>query len=280
MIFLVLTILSGAMISILMRFSEGKITGKFSMFAANYLTCIILAGSSTGWKTLSANLSYNDTTFVLGIINGVFYLSGLVLMQYNIKQNGVVLSSVFSRLGGLLIPLAVAIGIFNENPTITQVVGAIIAIFAIILVNYDKENLHANTKWMLLLLFLSDGCATSLAKVFQKMGNNNLKANYLFYTFTVALILCIGLIFYKKEKISWKEIVFGVAIGIPNFFGSHLLLKTLEKLPAVVVYPTRGVGGIMVVSLAGIYLFHEKLRKSQWIAIGFILISVVLLNIN
>ena len=97
---------------------------------------------------------------------------------------------------------------------------------------------------------------------------------------TVAFILCVGLIFYRKEKVGWKEILFGVLIGVPNFLGSHLLLKTLEQLPAVVVYPTRGVGGIMVVSLAGVCLFHEKLRKNQWIAIGLILIAVGLLNMN
>ena len=280
MFFLILTILCSAMISIAMRLSEGRSTGKYSVLAANYVTCMLLSGFSVGWGNIFPNIHKAEITLALGVVNGVFYLLGLVFMQCNIKQNGVVLSSVFSRLGGLLVPLAVAICLFEEVPTIAQSIGSLIAVGSIILINFDKEKAEANAKWMLLLLFASDGCAAAMAKVFGELGNHNLMSNYLFYTFTTALILCIVCVLYKKEKLSWIDAVFGILIGIPNFFASRFLLKALESIPAVIAYPTRGVGGIVVIALSGILFFRERLKMRQWIAIGTILIAVVLLNIN
>lgn len=280
MFFLILTILTSAMISIAMRYSEGRSTGKYSMLASNYITCMLLSGFSMGWGNIYPTVERADITLGLGIINGVFYLLGLVLMQSNIKNNGVVLSSVFSRLGGLMVPLAVAICLFGEMPTLAQAIGSFVAIFSIILINYDNNKGEANAKWLLLLLFLSDGCATAMAKVFGELGNSQLKSNYLFYTFTTAFLLCIVFILRNKEKPTMADAFFGVLIGVPNFFASRFLLKALENLPAVIVYPTRGVGGIVVISLAGILLFRERLKKRQWIAIGSILIAVILLNLN
>ena len=69
-------------------------------------------------------------------------------------------------------------------------------------------------------------------------------------------------------------------IGVPNYYCSRFLLKALLKMPAVVAYPTSSVGGIVLVSLAGLFLFKERLSKRQWTAIGLILIALVLLNIK
>ena len=280
MFFLILAIFTSSMISIAMRYSEGRSKGKYSMLASNYVTCMILSGFSMGWGNLYPNENRANITLMLGIINGVFYLLGLVLMQSNINRNGVVLSSVFSRLGGLLVPLAVAICFFKEVPTTAQVIGSLLAVFSIILINYEKEGTEANAKWLLILLFCSDGCATAMAKVFGELGNNNLMSNYLFYTFATALTLCTVFIFCKNEKPSMIDAVFGILIGVPNFFASRFLLKALETVPAVIAYPTRGVGGIVVIAFAGVLLFDERLKKRQWVAIGSILVAVILLNLN
>ena len=73
--------------------------------------------------------------------------------------------------------------------------------------------------------------------------------------------------------------MYGVMIGVPNFFAAKFLLKSLQTLPAVITYPTFSVSTIIVVSLAGVCFFKEKLGKRQWGAIVGILVALVLLNI-
>ena len=80
------------------------------------------------------------------------------------------------------------------------------------------------------------------------------------------------------ERAGKWEWAFGFLIGIPNFFSSKFLLRALTDVPAVVVYPVYSVATILVVTLAGVVLFRERLEKKQWLGLGIILAALVLLN--
>ena len=102
---------------------------------------------------------------------------------------------------------------------------------------------------------------------------------FLFYTFAVALVLCTALVVYKKERPGVRELLFGTAIGIPNFFSAKFLLASLNSLPAVVVYPSFSVATMLIVTLTGVVAFRERLSKLQWAALSAIIVALVLLNI-
>ena len=67
-------------------------------------------------------------------------------------------------------------------------------------------------------------------------------------------------------------------LGIPNYYSARFLLKALGSIPAVVAYPTCSVATIAVVSLAGIFLFRERITKKQVFAMCIIVVALVLLN--
>ena len=91
-------------------------------------------------------------------------------------------------------------------------------------------------------------------------------------------VFCVLLAVWKKEKPDKYAWIFGLLVGIPNFFSAKFLLMSLRHLPAVIAYPTFSVGTILAVTLAGICFFKERLRKLQWIALTIILAALVLLN--
>ena len=278
MFFLILSIIGNVLISVMMRLGETHAKYKTGILMANYITCSVLSASAAFMSGLSPDGGLGFT-LGLGIVTGILYLLGLVFIQMNISKNGVVLTSAFSQIGGLLIPLAAGIILFKEMPTVLKLVGSAIAIAAIIIINYDKNNTNAGSKALLIALFAIEGTATFSAKIFNVYGNPVYESLFLFFTFTVAGIICLMLMLHRKERIGIKEMLFGIGVGIPNFFASRFLLIALNSVPAIIAYPTRGVGSILVVSIAGIFLFKEKLKKHQWIAIGAIMVAVILLNI-
>lgn len=279
MIYLILTILSSAMISIFMRYSEQHISAKIPMLSVNYLICMAL----TLWQSEGAALRLPEAqaglTLGLGIINGAVFLLALVLIQYTIYKSGVVLSSVFSKLGSLVVPLVVAVACFGEIPTVVQLAGAALSALAILLLNGRGTEHKTTGLFSLMLLFLTQGAASALSKVFEQTGGAQLFDHFLFYTFASALLFSIVVCVKRKEWPGKWELLFGLLIGIPNFFSSRLLLLALNALPAVIVYPILGVSGIVVVSLAGVVLFRERLRKQQWLGILVVLLAVLLLNL-
>ncbi len=280
MIYLLLSILCSAALSIVMRLSEGKVKSKLSMLAINYVVCFLLSWGFGGFKNLFPNVDGLTSTLGMGIFNGLFYMVALVFWQYCIAKNGVILSTVYSKVGGLVVPLLVSVLFFAEVPTIFQFIGFVLAIISVVTMNYQRETgTRKNIQWFLFALFLTDGCAGIMAKVFRENGNAELEFHFLLYTFITAFILCAVWIFIKKERLGKKEVLYGIMIGVPNFCASRFLLPALEKVPAVVVYPAKSIATIGLIALAGFFMFHEKLRKSQWAAMGVIAVALVLLSI-
>lgn len=279
MLNLLLAIASSALVSISMRISEPRIKNNFAMLAVNYLVCLGLAWGYTGF--VAPFPGERGLVFALGIgsINGFLYLAGFVLFQMNIRKNGVVLSSIFMKLG-LLVSMLISMAVFGERPEIWQWLGFILAVAAIILINYQPGGQKADSKWGLVLILLSGGTADAMSKVFEELGNPALSEHFLLYTFAMALLFCIALnLFQKKGMPGRKEWLYGLLVGIPNFFSAKFLLGALEDLSAVVVYPACNVATILAVTLAGVLFFKERLEKRQWLAVTMILLALVLLNI-
>lgn len=277
MIYLCLAIISSAMTAVIMRLSAHKVTANISMLAMNYLTCLLLAAVYAEFRVFSFARTGFPMTVTMGLFNGVLYLLGFVLLQYNTRKNGVVLSSVFIKLG-LLVPIVLSIFLFREMPTWVQSIGFVLAVGAIILINYEKGTSITGSKPTLILMLLAGGSGDAMSKVFEVYGPAGFGDTFLFYTFVSAGILCLLLVLYKKERFDKTALFFGVLVGIPNFFSAKFLLMALSYLPAVIVYPTFSVATILVVTLAGTALFKERLRKNQWVALMVILAALVLLN--
>ena len=278
MIYLLLAIVSSTLVSVIMRLSTDRVKQNVAMLAMNYLMCTLLAVGYTGVGSLLPASSALGQTLGMGAVHGALYLAGFVLLQFNVRQNGVVLSATFMKLG-LLVPMAVSILAFGEQPEVLQIVGFVLAVAAIVLINQNKEGGAVRSGGSLLLLLLCGGCGDVMAKVFEELGEAALEQQFLLYTFVSALILCLALMLCKKQRPGVPEVLFGALIGIPNFFSAKFLLRALESVPAVIAYPTYSVATLLIITMTGVLLFREKLEKRQWCALGIILLALALLNL-
>lgn len=254
MIYLLLAIVSSTLVSVIMRLSTDRVRQNVAMLAMNYLMCTLLAVGYTGVGSLLPASSALGQTLGMGAVHGALYLAGFVLLQFNVRQNGVVLSATFMKLG-LLVPMAVSILAFGEQPEVLQIVGFVLAVAAIVLINQNKEGGAVRSGGSLLLLLLCGGCGDVMAKVFEELGEAALEQQFLLYTFVSALILCLALMLCKKQRPGVPEVLFGALIGIPNFFSAKFLLRALESVPAVIAYPTYSVATLLIITMTGVLLF-------------------------
>ena len=279
MIYLLIGILFSSMLSILLRISEKYVKGDTATLAMNYVCCTVVAFFDAGaLKVFNPHPSLN-VAVILGIIGGFAYLGSFLLLQYNIKKNGVVLPATFMKLG-LLVPTISSVIIFRERPEILQIIGFCLAIAAIILINSGKKSDGKSQLkiGLLIALLILAGIGDVMSKFHEEWGSTDLSEGFLFFIFLTACILCLGVTAYKKQKIGLWEIFFGTIIGIPNYYSSKFILIALNSLPAVVVFPTFSVGCIVVVTLAGLLLFKEKLTKRQGTALAMIMVALAMLN--
>ena len=278
MIYLVCSILCSTLAMTAMRLSAPHIRSKNSMLTVNYLISIVLAAYHSAGALFPAadGLGF---AMGLGAFNGAMFFASLILFQYNTTKNGLVLTTVFSKVGSLVVPIFVALCLFGDIPTVVQIVGAVIAIIAIIAINYNGEKGMATAMLILPLQLLTEGVAASISKVYEGFGAAALSENFLFYTYIMASLIGIALVVIKRDKPCFKDVLWGLILGIPNFYSMRFMLKALSRVSAVIVYPTHSVVVIALVTLGGILLFKERLSKRQWVAMAGIVLSVVLLNI-
>lgn len=291
MVYLILAVLTSALIAVVMRFSETKIQSVFGMFLVNYLVCLILSRVTAAIAS-SAAVSFEQgfrepgilLATLLGTLCGVIYLYNFFMLRLNIKRSGVVLPSTFMRLG-VVIPILIAMVFFREVPSIFQIIGILLAIGSIFLIQdpmpqgEKASKRSAGSLLLLLLLLLGGGLGDSMSNIFDKLGNAALKDHFLAFTFLAAFALSIIVVLIRREKIGRYEILFGLLLGVPNYFCSRFLLLSLSRVPAVIVYPVFSVATIVLITLFSLLVFREKLSRRKWLALGVIMAALVLLNL-
>lgn len=274
MLYLILAFCSSAMVSLVMRFSEGRATRSMGMLAVNYIACALLAALDCVGGLLPRQPGMG-MTLLMGAFNGFLYLAGFVMLQRSVRRSGVVLSSTFMKLG-LLVTMVISIAFFGEKPGIPQILGFLLAVAAILMIR-GKGTGKFDPR--LLVLMLAGGLCDGMSKIYEELGNPALSGQFLFWTFLVALVLCALLAAAGKQLPGRWEWIFGLAIGIPNFYSCKFLLWSLASVPGVVAYPVYSVAGILLVTVAGVAFFRERLEKRQWVALGIILVALILLNV-
>lgn len=276
---LVLAILSSAMVSVIMRFSEGKVQSRMGFFLSNYLVCTLLgvffaarSGLPSGWEGSGFALAF-------GGFSGFLFLYSFVMFRKSIARNGMVMSSTFMKLG-VLIPTMMAILVFREQPGILQLLGIGLAVAAILLLNFEPSAAgQASGKGMLLLLLFVSGLTDGTMNIYEKMGTASWKDIYLAATFFSALCCTAFLLLFRRERPGKWDLLYGAAIGIPNYFSSLFLIGALRTVPAVIVYPVYSVGTIVVITAVGLTVFRESLGRRKAAAMLLIFAALALLNL-
>lgn len=279
MINLLLAVLSSMLVSVTMRLGEGRAKNNVSMLAVNYVVCAVLSFLYAGSMTL---LPAGETGFAFtllwGLLSGGMFLASFLLLQWNIRKNGVALPAMFMKLG-VLVPTVLSMIAFGEQPGALQICGIALAVAAILLINTGKGGAKAASMAGLLALTACGGLTDFTSKIYEEMGSAVLSDHYLLYTFSAACVLCAALAVAKRQRLTLWDAAFGVLVGVPNYYSARFLLASLASVPAVIAYPTVNVGTIVMVTLCGMLLFGEKLSRRQWAAMGVILLALVLLNI-
>ena len=278
MIYLILAILCSAGVSIFMRASEKYCQGHYGILLMNYVVCVLAGLILTGRGLTQTDGKGMPVTIVFGVVTGLLYCGSFILLQWNVRKNGVILSSTFMKLG-VIVPAVLAVVWFGERPGWNQGLGFILAITAILMIHLEKGKIRTEKAYTigLLLLLLGGGLGDSMAKFYDVYGNPGLGSFFLMLSFLVSGIISGILVFRGREKITKYEVLFGVLIGIPNYFSARFLLWALADIPAVITYPTYSIAAMALIGAVGVLMFREKLTKRQWGAYLLVILAVGLL---
>lgn len=283
MLLLLLAMLGSASMTLVLKLFREPRGNRYGIILGNYMTCVGIALLMMPQRGMI--LQADRTTLLCGLVGGVLFVANLVAMQSSVRLNGASLSAAFAKLG-LLVSLAVSAVWFRERPGIGQLLGAALVLPALFLIHgrgKDEAEGAPGSFTLLLLTLLTGGGGDAMAKVFEQLGAAGEGTVYFFVLFLTAGVLSALLAWRETRRTGKKllpaELAAGIAVGIPNYFSSYLLLLALQRLPAFLVYPAFSAGTILLVMLLSALLFRERPGRRQLGGIGLILTALVLLNL-
>jgi drug/metabolite transporter (DMT)-like permease len=206
-------------------------------------------------------------------------------MATTAQKVGVSVASVATKMS-LVIPVLFGVFWYRETLSYFQILGVLLALVAVYFASIKTKNINLPKTSLLLPIsvFLGSGIIDSSIKYLQEIHVKEteypLFSAVIFAAAAVIGVAIIGLKSVKNRlKISLKDILGGIALGIPNYFSIYYLLKALqsETLNSASVFTINNVAIVMFSTLLGITLFKEKLSLKNWMGIGLAVISIILI---
>lgn len=281
MLFLILSILCSVTVGAIFKISRNYTVNIPQIVAWNYCFALLLC-----YGTFKPNLKAIDATspWTIYLLLGLLLPSIFLLLAASIKHTGIVKTDAAQRLS-LFIPLLAAWFIFREEFNMLKVIALVIAFPALLLI-LSKPNNNPHNKWIYpTFVFFGFGIIDILFKQIASYTNLPYTSS-LFVIFCIAMLLIMIISMYQiliqKVKFTSINIIFGCLIGIFNFGNILFYLKAHKAFaenPST-VFAGMNLGVIIIGSLAGIFLFKEKISSRNYVGILLALVAIVLITFS
>lgn len=217
---------------------------------------------------------------------GILFIVIFNLMAKTSQRLGVSVASVATKMS-LIIPVILGLILYSEKLSFLKSAGIILALAAVYFASVKDTPRAIQRKSLLLpiMVFLGSGIIDASLKY---MEENHVSTNEfpIFSATVFGIAACTGILFIllrsfdKPLKLNFKNVLGGVALGIPNYFSIFFLLRALqnEALNSASVFTINNVAIVMFSTLLGIVLFKEKISAKNWSGIALAVISIILVT--
>lgn len=250
-------------------------------FTAGFCALIFTKESLNVDSIIHSNYIYHS------IAIGFLFILVFNLYATGTQKVGIAITTVANKLS-LFIPVAIAIILYpNEKLNTPKIIAFILAAISIYLSSTKNNKLNFNKKylWLIIFVFVGQGIADAIFNHAQQTAVNEDDKTLFF----IVLFLMAGLsgtaififnYFHKKQHVSFKNLIGGIALGIPNYASLVFFFNALETsgLEASQVFPVVSMGVIVVSSIIGKLFFKENLALSNWIGIAFAIIAIFIIS--
>lgn len=260
----------------------------FNAIVINYTVCLLLGSllDRSGTIPFSGKV-VQAPWFWYDVLLGLIFITGFNLTALGIRTAGITLTTLVQRMS-LILTVTITVIVFHEPFGLLEFAGIALAVMAILTINpagKERNTNGLNRFPLVLLLVLAFSALVEILLFYvEKSGKVGLdQMAFTTHGFGSAGIfgwlILLGLIWKGKTKLTRRDVLGGVILGIPNYFSIYLLLVMLNQgWKGSIMYPLVNVSVLMVSTFLGVMFFREKLTRMHWIGIGLATVSILLIS--
>lgn len=284
---LLFTIVVNGLIGVLFKLFKTYEVDNLQAIIVNYFVCVI-TGTVVYQQAVVTMDVINQPWFPFAVILSFLFIFIFNVVAMTVQRLGILVTTLFQKMS-LVWPTIFGIIVYSESTGFFKLLGIIFAFVAIFMINYSP-GMKLNKKQLI-------GLGTLLAAL--TWVGSGLIEMFLYYVkveglsegqdiqFTSTLFFLAGIngtIFFaikslwKRPTFQLKNVIGGIALGIPNFFSIYYILVLLDRgMEASTLFPIMNVGVLIMNAIVGVLAFKESLGLVRSIGLGLALGAIVLL---
>lgn len=252
----------------------------------NYCTCFTVGSLLLGHIPVGGS-TLQQPWLPLVILTGCMFISLFNLISWCTRQNGITTTTIANKLS-LIIPAIASVFLYDEKMGIGEIAGIVVAFPAVYLATRQPKDdaIRGNIFWPI-LLFVGSGLLDTLLKYTQHhyLDTTETQLGYTVHIFFIAAVLGIITVAVKERsgfRLRWKNLLAGVALGIPNFFSVYLLIRLLHSnvLQSSAAIPVNNISIVLLSGLIAIFFFKEKATPARITGLVLAIISILLITLS
>lgn len=268
-------------------FSRFKINTLHAIVVNYIVACVCGLIAYSEPVTISQIPEFSWFYYTLGL--GALFIIVFNLMARTTQRSGLSVVSVATKMS-VVIPIVFGLLYYNESLGWLKLLGIILALIAVYLASIKSKDGLAIKRINLILpvlVFLGSGIIDTSIKYLEDsfVASNDvpLFSSTIFASAAIiGMLTLIGQAVHGTFKFEFKNIIGGIALGIPNYFSIYFLVQALRSdiLDSSGIFTVNNVAIVMLSTLVGILLFNEKLLMKNWIGILLAIVSIFLVAIS
>lgn len=284
MIYLVLAVLCNSLLFLILK--------SFDRFRINTLQGIVVnyaVAGSLGLLLSPVHFSFaaleTKTWLWIPPIMGLLFISIFLLIARTAQTIGVSVASVANKMS-VIIPVIVAILLYNDSTGFMKVAGIVLALVAVYFTSKknDGSSLGLRQLFLPLVVFLGSGIIDALVNFAQQQSVSTADsplfiACCFLMAFTGGVLMVSYQLLRKQTTLQPRALIAGIVLGVPNYFSIWCIIEALESnlMESSMLYPVANMGIVVVSTLAAFFIFREKLSPMNLLGIGISIVATLLI---
>ncbi|MCP4157567.1 MAG: hypothetical protein GY757_58190 [bacterium] len=286
MTYLILAIACSTFIHLFFKVLSRYRIDLFGVIVLNYAMCIII-GYNSSVETLFDRSVFTQSWYPFSILQGIIFACCFFLLGRTTEKQGVTVATIATRLS-VAIPTAAAFFLYNDQVTVTKLIGIATALFALYLSCTASGGTSKSSKTLSILpftLFMIFGFHATLLKFVQAhyLGSTTYHT-YIMSAFLSAFIISATVLAWKllkqKQGLSWKELTAGLLLGLTNYGAIYFLVRALSEpgRQSSQLFPTISISVVILSAFGAWALFNERPGRRMAAALVTGAVSILVIN--
>ncbi|MBA3665993.1 MAG: EamA family transporter [Bacteroidetes bacterium] len=291
MLYIIATIFISVFLLFLFKLFTRYQVNSFAAIIINYIVAFT-TGMLFFDEPIEINKIVSSAWFPIAVPLGGVFLFIFYLISQTTQRISIATASVANKMS-VVIPVLFSIFYLHEELPLLKLCGVCLALLAVYLASASSSNEPYLKKlaWLPILVFFGSGfidVTLNYTNAFKIKSSNDSAA---FTTVTFLSAFCFGIIVVLYQLVTQKasvktffnvkNIIAGIALGVPNYFSIYFIFKSLDThiLNSAQLFPVLNLCNVALAAITGWLIFKEKLSVKNIAGIILALIAIILIAI-